>query len=111
MDNPVKRVKKQQFRKVFTLGKSVSSPHLSFRSVKISSPSQHVSVVVSTRIAPKAVVRNRLRRTVREAVRAVLPPSQVGFYGVISIRSSVLPVQNEIKKEVLFLLEKSGMLV
>lgn len=80
--------KKQDFAAVRKHGRSFFSSL--FRVSVRPSKGEHsrFAVVVSTKVSKKATDRNRLRRQIREVVRAQLPKIGTGYDVVISVRSS-----------------------
>jgi len=64
--------KKKDFDKVFTGGKGVKQDFLLVKAVKNNLPSSRFGFVVSKKVSPKAVVRNRVKRRLRDAVAGLL---------------------------------------
>ncbi len=61
------RLSREAFNRFFSLGKRLHSPSLQM--VWCAYPKLHVSVVVSKKIAKKAVSRNKIRRRIYDIVR------------------------------------------
>ncbi|MDD3170167.1 MAG: ribonuclease P protein component [Candidatus Pacebacteria bacterium] len=64
--------KKKDLGRVFKKGKNVRSPVLYFKILKTKEPSSRIGFIVSKKISLKAVERNKIRRRLRESVRAAL---------------------------------------
>jgi ribonuclease P protein component len=75
---PERRVRKRaDFDRLRTQGRSRTHPHLFLRVAPNGLPHPRYGVVVSKRVAPKAVERNRLRRRLREVLRR--NPARAGW--------------------------------
>lgn len=85
---------------LFKTGRRVSVPGLQFiyQINNNSTPSQF-AVIASTRLSKKAVIRNRLKRVGREALRGLLPDLQSGIIGIIDIRDIRLGESMEVMKQ------------
>lgn len=72
-----------------------------------------LSVVVPMRIAKKASTRNRIRRQVSEAIRKLINRNSFpfGVRTVITVKSAELPDLEEIRRILVPLLKKSGILI
>lgn len=62
------------------------------------SPSQF-TVIAPVRVAKKAVVRNRLKRVARAAIRSFLPDLPTGILGILEIRDLRLGESAEVMKQ------------
>jgi len=65
--------------KTLRIGRRINTSAYSLVAAKSSSAVTKVAVVVGTKIDKRAVVRNRLKRRTREAVRTLLPSLLPGF--------------------------------
>ena len=63
---------------------------LSLQAVQTGGAVPRCGFVVSKRVSPKSVARNRVRRRLREIVRRLLPQLPPGFDLVLSARTSAL---------------------
>ncbi len=64
------RLSRAEVGRVLRFGRKVSAPHLSLAALaRDGSPSSAFAIVVSKKIASRAVSRNRLRRRLRETLR------------------------------------------
>lgn len=69
------------------------------------------AVVVGTKISKKAVVRNRLRRQVREVLRLNLAKLKPGYDLVLIVKKEALKQEHKtLEKDVLTLLKKTGLM-
>ncbi len=69
------------------------------------------TVVVSNKISKSAVVRNRIKRVIREAVRHYLDKMKPGKYAIIVKRSAILVTSKDLSAEVKTSLIKSKILL
>ncbi len=69
------------------------------------------TVIVSNKISKSAVVRNRLKRLIREAIRPNLEKMKVGKYAIIVKRSAILVSGKDLSAEVKTALIKSKVLL
>jgi len=76
----------QEFQRVYRMGKSWAHP-LAALHVIAQPGEQRFGISVSKKVG-NAVVRNRVRRRIREILRAALPELKQGFDGVIVARSA-----------------------
>ncbi|WOD39195.1 ribonuclease P protein component [Nodosilinea sp. E11] len=82
----------RDFSQVYRRGRKAVSAHLIVRGWAIGAtpektvPMLRVGVVVSLKVHKRAVVRNRLKRQVRAALRTLLPRLNPGFWIVISLK-------------------------
>ena len=72
------RLTAAEVREILTSGRSVRSGTLSAKF--ISSKERKAAVVVSTKVAKSAVVRNKLRRAAYDALRPVLPAGKSAVF-------------------------------
>lgn len=86
------RIKKERdFEAIFRKGKSFRGSSLLLRIRKQERQVSRFSVVVSKKTAAKAVARNKIRRTIAEAVRKLLPSVAPGFDVVIVVLPGFSP--------------------
>lgn len=85
------------FSKSFVLKFAVSS--------KITTPL--LTVIVSTKVSKSAVVRNRLKRIVRDQIHKALETIKPGAYVIIIKKSALLVTSAELRDELIKSLEKS----
>ena len=100
--------KNYQFSYVYRKGVAVSSRTLSLVYVKAAG-GVRTGFSVSNKIG-KAVVRNRVRRLLRESVRKVLPDMQKGIHYVFIARAGIQECSfNEVFDSVVYLLKKANL--
>jgi ribonuclease P protein component len=73
------RLPRTAFSMVLKTGFRIHSPDITCVSVKTTDPVSRFAVVVSKKIAKRAVDRNRIKRLVREAIHHLLPAMKSGF--------------------------------
>lgn len=85
----------RQFSQVYRQGRKAVSAHLVVRvwalphsadPSPLSAPGPCIGIVVSLKVHKRAVVRNRLKRRVRAALRMLLPDLRPGLWIVINLR-------------------------
>lgn len=106
------RINKELFTEIIKAGKSVSSDDLSLKIRPIPADCSAFAFVVSSRVAKKAVERNKLKRRVRHIIRKVLPEIKRGLGIIIFFKkgSEKLSFQ-ELEKEILRIFKKGGILL
>lgn len=107
-----RRVHKAEFGEVLKKGLSFHSAHLSLRGIKKDevSPSKF-SVVVSKKVAGKAVDRNLLRRRAIAVVEKHLLGMKKGISAIFSFKTGSLELSSQqIQTEVTALLKQSGLI-
>lgn len=75
----------RQFRRLYAKGKSVVSPYLAIYYRKNGTPQSYLGITVSGKLG-NAVVRNLLRRRLREIYRLQEPSLQAGYTIVVVAR-------------------------
>lgn len=79
-----------RFKALAYKGRSFFSPILTMRAARhLGEPSQF-GFVVSTKVSKRAVVRNRVRRQLREIVRLELPKLSPGFHVMLIVKKQAL---------------------
>jgi len=71
--------KKKEFERVFKKGKSAKKDFLFIKFIKNSLDTTRFGFIVSRKISKKAVVRNKVKRRLREATREMLPEIKPGY--------------------------------
>jgi ribonuclease P protein component len=90
-------------------GRSFFNPHAVVKYLKGSGPAR-LTVVTSTKVSKKAVVRNRVKRIVREAVRSLLPQLQSGEYVIIMKAAAANVSAKTLRSSVVELFEKTKLI-
>ncbi|MSR73389.1 ribonuclease P protein component [Candidatus Parcubacteria bacterium] len=104
-----KRVSKDAFKKTPIQNKVFHSPHFTLRSTP--SSVDGFAVLVSKKVAPKAVLRNKIRRRVYSFVGATLSDIKNPAKNIISAKSGAGTLSFEMQRvEILELFKKAGLL-
>ena len=77
--------KKKDFQKVFKKGKGIKENLLTFKWTPNNLKVSRFSFIVSKKISKKAVLRNKIKRRLREKVKTELPRFKKGIDGVIIV--------------------------
>ncbi|MEK9659733.1 MAG: ribonuclease P protein component [Chloroflexota bacterium] len=102
---PEQRLRKRaDFDRMRAEGRSRTTSHLVLRVAPNGLPHPRYGVVVSKRVAPKAVERNRLRRRLREVLRR--NPARAGWDILIIARGSASTAGFEQLREAVLNLER-----
>ncbi|MBQ2839772.1 MAG: ribonuclease P protein component [Oscillospiraceae bacterium] len=110
MKNTVSVKKNKDFRLIYKRGKSSVSPVLALYARKNKKPSNRIGITVSTKVG-KAVVRNRVRRRIREAYRINEKSFLPGYDIIIVSRVRAAKASfREIEKNLLELSARLGLL-
>jgi len=103
--------RKTDIELVFAKGKNVFDPLCGARVRKTGLPETRFAVVVGTKVSKSAVVRNRLRRRVREIVHHRLSDIAMGYDAVFLVRSEAKAASfSDLEGHVLHTLRKAGLL-
>ena len=83
-------IKESEFKKVAKGAKPIHSKYLILK--KVSTPEQETAfgLVISTKVSKKAVVRNKIRRRLREVIRDNLNEIVPGFKVMLVVKSTIL---------------------
>ncbi len=104
-----KRISKDSFKTLSLQSQVFHSPHWTLRSIP--SSVEGFAVLVSKKVAPKAVLRNRIRRMVYSFVGTVLSDIKKPAKNIISAKSGAGLLSFEVQKEeILELFKKAGLL-
>lgn len=103
--------RKTDIELVFAKGKSVFDPLCGARFRKTDLPDTRFAVVVGTKVSKSAVVRNRLRRRVREVVHHRLSDIVGGYDVMLLVRSEAKAARfPDLEAHVTHTLRKAGLL-
>lgn len=103
--------KSSDIARVYRHGRRSGSAHLLFRANPNRVKETRFAVVVGKKVDKRAVVRNRCRRQVQEALRALVPDVKPGFDILVSINTDVRAVPRpQLDQEVQQTLRRLGML-
>lgn len=78
--------KNKDFQKVFKEGKGIKENFLIFKWAPNNLKVSRFGFVLSKKISKKATLRNRIKRKLREKIKAELPRLQKGIDGVIVVK-------------------------
>jgi len=103
--------KKKDFDQLIKKGKSIGQDFLVLKFLKTNLKDTRIGFIVSRKVSNKAVVRNRIKRKLREAVRAFLFELKPG-YDLVFFAKKEIKDNNflEIKKAIEGLFQKARLL-
>lgn len=109
MDDTISLKKNYQFSRVYRKGNAACGKYLILYCLRNRDRDLRLGITTSRKVG-KSVVRNRIRRLIRENYRSIESKLIKGFDVVFVVRSSDrLPSYYEIKKEMRYLFKKLGM--
>lgn len=85
----------KDIKKVFKKGRRMITPLLRFQIYKTGSEETRFAIVVSTKVAKRATIRNLLKRRVREILREHITQVPVGYDIVLQFRSDSVTYATE----------------
>ena len=100
--------KNKQFQYVYRRGKSVASRHLVLLYVR--NRQLKVGFSISKKVG-NAVVRNKVKRQLRECVRPVLPKLKPGYYIIIARTSAPSASYQRLLGDFMYLIKKQNLLL
>ncbi len=93
--------KKKDFEKVLKQGENIRGSVMYFKVLKTKEPEPRIGFIVSKKVSPKAVERNKARRRMKEAVRSSLDSLKKGTDIVIIALPKIKEKSfEEIKEEI-----------
>lgn len=99
--------KKKDFQEVFKGGRKCSGCFFGVRYQKNNLKNSRFAVVASTKVSKKAVVRNRLKRQVREIIKKNMTKDLTGFDVIVNILSKSIDQEfQELEKDLVGILKK-----
>ncbi len=102
--------KQKDFDRVYKSGKQCAAPHLILKGVRNDADFSRFAIIISKKIAKKAVDRNRVKRQISEIIRQRLAKIKTGFDLVIIVKKDVLDQSSDVlAKELDGLLGKAGL--
>ena len=100
-------VKEKDFQEIFKKGKGVKEGPLTFKWLHNNLKVIRFAFVVSRKVSKKAVVRNSIKRALREKTRLMLPLFKKGIEGVIIANPGAEKERKEkLKKDLIKIFEK-----
>ncbi len=107
-DNRLK--KKKDFEKVFNQGKSYKGRFFSAKVLKTDLKESRFGFIVSGKVSKKAVIRNKIRRLLQEAVRKNFPDiKKIVDVAIVAFPQIQNETREEIQKSVSDFLKKTGL--
>lgn len=104
--------KEKEIKSLIHRGQTFFLPEFIIKYQKNQQDSSRFTFVVSTKVDKKAVVRNRLKRQLREAIRTLLPEVVGGFDVLIIAKANALALDfASLSKQMRFALQKTRLLV
>jgi ribonuclease P protein component len=101
---------KSDFARLFAKGRPFHARGLTLKAAPNGRAETRVGFVVSTKVSKRAVVRNRIRRRLREIVRLRLETLRPGFDVAFIVKAELVPLEHaELVQTVEYLLEKTGL--
>ena len=101
----------KDFKKISASGKSFFSPLFRVRTLPNNLAHSRFAFIVTTKTSKKAIVRNRIKRQVREIVRLKHEGANPGYDIVVTIKTTALnKAYQELEKDLLKLLAKAKVL-
>ena len=102
---------KKDFEKVFKAGRGRHGKILGIKFTKNNLGNSRFGFIVSKKVSPKAVVRNKIKRKAREIIRLNLGDIKSGLNIVIICQPEITEKNyQEIEKEILRITEEIGLL-
>jgi ribonuclease P protein component len=86
---------KKEFEEVKEKGRTYQAPLLAMIILKKEDEEKRFGLVVSKRISKKAVIRNKIRREVYEAIRKQLEKISKGVRGIVLVRTAIVDKKAE----------------
>lgn len=95
------RINKKLFEEILKKGKIFSSDYLYIKTLPISEKHSAFTFVVSSKVAKRAVERNKLKRRARHIVKKILPKIEKGLGVIIFFKKGVEKMTfSELEKEI-----------
>ena len=102
--------KQKDFENVAKRGRSFFTPELGFKILKNNLDKNRYGIVVNLKVDKRAVVRNKIRRRIREVIRLNDEKIKQGFDVMVLTRESVKNLKyKDIEEKLFFLFEKAGL--
>lgn len=94
------RIPSSDIPQVMRAGKRIRTEIFDIRILQTSMDTLRCTVIVSTKIDKRAVVRNRIRRLLSESVRHMVPQIHRGYDVVIRVTRRTPDTQQEVETEI-----------
>jgi len=82
--------KKSDINNVFKEGRTVAGNFIFLRAAKNKLNTNRFAFVVSFKVSPKSVLRNKIKRRLREAVKKIIPEIKRGFDFIIIAKPEII---------------------
>ena len=93
--------KKSDITRVFEKGRSAAGNFIFLRFAKNDLSINRFAFVVSSKVSPKSVLRNKVKRRLREIIKKIIPEMRQGFDFVIIAKPGIINKKFEnIQKEI-----------
>lgn len=103
--------KKKDFERIFKKGEGFKEGFLFLKVIKNNLEVSRFGFVVSKAFSKRAVLRNRIKRRLRVAVKARLPEVKAGYDGALMVQKGLIPKDfTEIEKVVSRLFKKANII-
>jgi len=110
LPQPNRLKKKKDFEKVFKKGKGTKQGFLFFKALKNETGINRFGFIITKKSSKKAVIRNRIKRRLSEAVRENLSRLKKGWDGIFIVSQPLSRKEmNEIKETVVKIFEKNNL--
>lgn len=110
LTRPHRLAAKSDFAKLFAKGRPFHARGLTLKAAPNGQEATRVGFVVSTKVSKRSVVRNRIRRRLRDIIRLRMAEIRPGFDIALIVKAELLPLEHaELVQTVEFLLDKSGL--
>lgn len=110
LTRPHRLAAKRDFAKLFAKGRPFHARGLTLKAALNGKAVTRVGFVVSTKVSKRSVVRNSIRRRLREIVRLRMADVRPGFDVAFIVKAELVPLEHaDLVKTVEFLLDKSGL--
>lgn len=104
--------KKGDIDRVWKHGRSFVTPIFSLKYLKSDLPGTRFAVIVGTKVHKRAVIRNKAKRRLREALRVALPKVRPGFDVLVVARKGIETKEYaDILQTMTFALQKSRLVL
>ena len=103
--------KTRDFKEVFGKGRGTRSGRLFLKARAVKNKSTRFGIVVSKQVAAKATDRNRIKRLLRESVKALMPDVREGYdIALVTLPVFVAVSLQDTKQQVMSVIKKSSLL-
>ena len=106
-----RRLKKDQIKKILKRGKIFNGRAISLKTIFVPKESSSFAVIVSSKIAKKAVKRNQLKRRGKNIIFKKLPFLKEGFLTIVFLKKESAEMKfSKLEEEIKILFLKAGIL-